>query len=124
MPSPAVLSRCCSLADLVRLSPTPLTQFWFVSPSRSCKIPIGAEAPDTPEHKSGKGMAMFSSSTLQVVKAAARSQFGDLEGVVGFGIGDQVLRIYVRNAEVGKRLPVEFQGVPVEVVVTGEVSAQ
>ena len=54
----------------------------------------------------------------------AKSQFGDLDGVVGFGIGDHVLRIYVRNSKVRERLPTSFQGVPVEVVVTGDVSAQ
>lgn len=62
--------------------------------------------------------------SMKAVKAAAKKQFADLDGVDGFGIGDHVLRIYVRNAKVGERLPEEFQGVPVEIVVTGEVTAQ
>jgi len=61
--------------------------------------------------------------SLRAVKAAAVRQFADVDGVVGFGIGDRTLRIYVRNAEVRDRLPTEFQGAPVEVVVTGDVHA-
>jgi hypothetical protein len=61
--------------------------------------------------------------SMQAVKAAAARQYGNVEGVVGFGIGDRVLRIYVRNAAVRDGLPREFQGVPVEVVVTGDVWA-
>ena len=67
---------------------------------------------------------MASFTNLQSVKAAAKAQFGNLDGVIGFGIGDHVLRIYVRNSKVRERLPAEFQGVPIEVVVTGDVSAQ
>ena len=59
--------------------------------------------------------------SLQAVKAAAVRQFGGVDGVVGFGIGDRTLRIYVRNAAVRGRLPTEFQGAPVEIVVTGDV---
>ena len=61
--------------------------------------------------------------SLQAVKAAAVRQFGGVDGVVGFGIGDRALRIYVRNAAVRDRLPTQFQGAPVEVVVTGDVQA-
>ena len=65
----------------------------------------------------------FSNVSMQAVKAAAARQFNTIDGVVGFGIGDGVLRVYVRNSAVRERLPTEFQGVPVEVVVTGDVWA-
>jgi hypothetical protein len=61
--------------------------------------------------------------SMQAVKAAAVRQFGGVDGVVGFGIGDRALRIYVRNPAVREQLPTEFQGAPVEVVVTGDVQA-
>lgn len=60
---------------------------------------------------------------LRTVKAAAKEELGCVEGVEGLGIGDGSLRVYVLNAEVRKRLPSRFQEVPVELVVTGDVSA-
>jgi hypothetical protein len=66
---------------------------------------------------------LSSNVDLRVVKAAAKQQFGDIQGVEGFGIGDQRLRIYVRNSSVRHSLPDQFNGVPVEIVVTGEISA-
>ena len=60
---------------------------------------------------------------LRAVKNAAKAQFGQTPGVEGFGIGDGTLRIYVRNAEVRKQLPSEFQGVPVDCVVSGDITA-
>ncbi len=67
---------------------------------------------------------MASLTTMQSVKAEAKRQLSHLDGVVGFGLGDNVLRIYVRDSKVRERLPVEMHGVPVEIVVTGEISAQ
>lgn len=63
-------------------------------------------------------------SRLRVVKSHAREQLGGLEGVQGFGIGDRVLRVYVRSAAVKRRLPDTFEGVPVECVEVGDVEAQ
>ena len=60
---------------------------------------------------------------MRSVKAAARAELGQVGGVEGFGIGDGSLRVYVRDAEVRKRLPTRFRGVPVDCVVTGEISA-
>ncbi|HZO89601.1 MAG TPA: hypothetical protein VFB38_14835 [Chthonomonadaceae bacterium] len=60
---------------------------------------------------------------LRAVKAAAQSQFGQIPGIEGFGIGDGTLGIYVRNAEVRNQLPHEYQGVPVEFVITGDIEA-
>jgi len=60
---------------------------------------------------------------LKAVKSEAMRKFGAMEGVEGFGIGDRVLRIYVRHASVKEMLPREFQGVPVEIIVTGDIIA-
>lgn len=59
---------------------------------------------------------------LQSVKAAAKRQFGSVPGVEGLGLGENSLHIYVGDEEVGKQLPSEFRGVPVEIVVTGPIS--
>lgn len=61
---------------------------------------------------------------LQQVKAAAKDQFGRQPGVLGFGLGERSLRIYVRSAEVCAQLPNEFQGIPVDCIVTGNISAR
>lgn len=60
---------------------------------------------------------------MRLVKVAAKEELGRVRGVEGFGIGDGSLRIYVRNAEVRERLPSRFRGVPVYLVVTGDISA-
>jgi hypothetical protein len=60
---------------------------------------------------------------LRAAKATAHTKYGRIEGVQGFGIGDGVVRAYVRNAEVGRTLPDDIDGVPVEVVVVGEIVA-
>ena len=60
---------------------------------------------------------------MAAIKAAAKREL-DREGVEGFGIGDRSLRIYVRDADTGRRLPSTFHGVDVEFVVTGDLKAQ
>lgn len=61
---------------------------------------------------------------LRTVKAHAKKEFGAIEGVQGFGIGDRRLRIYVRGAAVRRQLPDTFEGVPVECIEVGEIEAQ
>jgi len=61
---------------------------------------------------------------LEAVKSAAIQSYGDLPGVEGIGIGNQSLRIYVRNSEVRKHLPQQFQGVPIDFVVIGDISTE
>ncbi len=60
---------------------------------------------------------------LRAIKSAAKSLFGHIEGVQGFGLGENSLRIYILNAEVREELPPVFQGVPVEFVITGDITA-
>ena len=64
-----------------------------------------------------------SDKDMRSLKAEAKKELGGVEGVEGMGLGEDSLRVYVRNAEVRKRLPTEFRGVPVDPVVTGEISA-
>lgn len=64
-----------------------------------------------------------SNRDVRSIKAAAKEELGRVEGVEGVGLGEDSLRVYVRNAEVRKRLPSEFQGIPIDPVVTGEISA-
>ena len=64
-----------------------------------------------------------SNQDMRSLKAAAKEELGGVEGVEGVGLGEGTLRVYVRSAEVRKRLPAEFRGVPVDPVVTGEISA-
>lgn len=61
---------------------------------------------------------------LRSIKAAAKAQFGKVPGVEGFGLGDRCLRTYVRNEQVKTEIPSSFQGVDVEIVITGDVTAQ
>jgi hypothetical protein len=58
------------------------------------------------------------------IKAAAKRELHGLDGVEGFGIRDHSLRVYVRDAEAGRRLPKTFHGADVECVVTGDIRAR
>ena len=59
---------------------------------------------------------------MRSVKAAAKEELGNVQGVEGIGIGDGSLRVYVRNTEVRDHLPSQFRGVPIDFVVTGDIS--
>ena len=61
---------------------------------------------------------------MRAIKAAAKKQFGHIPGIEGFGIGENTLRIYVRDASVRDCLPASFQGVPLDLIVTGEIRSQ
>ena len=61
---------------------------------------------------------------MRAIKAAAKEELRELPGVEGFGIGDQALRVYVRDADAGRHVPRTFHGVHVECVVTGGITAQ
>lgn len=66
---------------------------------------------------------MLSEKELKDVKAAARERLRTVPGVVGFGIGNGTLIIYTTDASVADRLPKVFEGVEVELIVTGKVVA-
>ena len=65
---------------------------------------------------------MASMQQLRDAKHAAKRDFGDMPGVEGIGIGDGVLRVYVRDANVIEQLPRSCEDVDLEFVVTGDVS--
>ena len=60
---------------------------------------------------------------LKMKKRAAQATFGSLPGVEGFGVGDGTIRVYLRSRETEQLLPSVFDGVPLELVVTGDISA-
>ncbi len=60
---------------------------------------------------------------LKALKTAAKEEFRSVPGIEGFGIGDHVLRVFVNNAEVSKRLPRRFHGVDLEFIITGDITA-
>lgn len=62
-------------------------------------------------------------SQLRAVKRAAKEQFGHVDGVTGFGIGNQVIRIYVSNRSILRELPKEYRGVPVDYILTEDIIA-
>ena len=61
---------------------------------------------------------------LMTIKTAAKQAWSAISGVQGVGIGDQAIRVYIASPDVKKSLPDEFQGVPVEFVVGGDIHAQ
>lgn len=65
---------------------------------------------------------MASRQQLHDAKEAAKRDFGSTPGVEGIGIGDGVLRVYVRDANVAERLPRSYEDVGIVFVVTGDVS--
>lgn len=65
-----------------------------------------------------------SPAQLRALKSAAREELSAYSGVQGLGVGDGVLRVYVRSAETRAELPSTFRGVPLEVVVVGDITAR
>ncbi len=61
---------------------------------------------------------------MRAIKAEAKTRFGRLSGVQGFGVGDRTLRIYVSNSDLKSKLPTRFHGVRIDVVVSGEIVAR
>lgn len=65
---------------------------------------------------------------LRAVKNKAKKRFGQIPGVLGFGIGENSIRLYVHDADVhvkfpGEEFPKDFEGVKMDVVITGEILA-
>ena len=61
---------------------------------------------------------------MQVLKAEANKRFGRVPGVLGFGLGNNSLRVYVQSPNVKKFLPEKFKGINIDLVVTGEIVLQ
>lgn len=60
---------------------------------------------------------------LRAAKAAAKAQCGGIDGVVGFGIGDGTVRVYLLDQRAVEHLPPAVNGIPLEPVITGEITA-
>lgn len=58
---------------------------------------------------------------LRRLKKALSAELKDVQGVQGFGIGQNVLRVYIQNEAVKEHLPKEFHGVRIEFVLSGEI---
>lgn len=60
---------------------------------------------------------------LAAVKERLKEQFFDVSGVVGFGLGDGVVLVYLETVAAGESLPGEVDGIAIEKVITGEIVA-
>jgi hypothetical protein len=60
---------------------------------------------------------------LLALKEQAWKEYGHIDGVQGVGIGDNALRIYVRDSKVSQQIPSQFHGVEVHVEVVGDILA-
>jgi hypothetical protein len=67
---------------------------------------------------------MVISEQLLNAKQKAKEVFRDIEGYagIGFGVGD-CLVVLVKSAEDASNFPDTFDGVPVKVIVSGEIRA-
>ena len=66
-------------------------------------------------------MATISNTALKQAKAEAKKLFEETPGVVGFGIGDQCIRIYIKDASVKAQLPSQINEISIEIVMSGEI---
>jgi hypothetical protein len=66
---------------------------------------------------------MVTLEELTAAKAAAKQRFGQLEGVLGFAIGEDSVHIYVMDESVITQLPCDIDGIRIEPVVTGPIIA-
>lgn len=70
---------------------------------------------------------MFDMKALKAAKEAAKQRFLHIEGIVGFGIGDQTIRINVLSPTVKAQVEAEaseIDGIPLTVEVTGDIVAR
>lgn len=68
------------------------------------------------------------SKDLEAVKIDAKRLWGRIPGVIGFGIGQDCLRVYVHNSKVQKKFPEKkfpetFEGVKLDIIITGDIVA-
>ena len=61
---------------------------------------------------------------LQAAKAVVKSKYRHTPGVTGFGIGEDAVRVYVKDNSVKTQLPSMLDGIRIVVIVTGEIAAQ
>ncbi|MDQ2711988.1 MAG: hypothetical protein M3Y72_10390 [Acidobacteriota bacterium] len=60
----------------------------------------------------------------KALKRQAKDELGGIDGVEGFGVGDDRLIAYVRDTDSAAKLPEQYQGIDLETVVSGEVNSR
>ncbi|MDX2033585.1 MAG: hypothetical protein SF339_23110, partial [Blastocatellia bacterium] len=68
-------------------------------------------------------LAIFIFQPQTRVKLKAKRDYGRIEGVQGFGIGDGAVRIYIRDESVKSKLPSKIGDTRVEAILLGRVVA-
>ena len=68
-------------------------------------------------------------SRVEHIRHRYEDRLMSIEGVVGVevasdSIGEQVIRVFLRDASSGHGVPTMLEGVPVETEVTGDIDAQ
>lgn len=56
-------------------------------------------------------------------KAEAKKYLADRPDVLGVGIGDKCVRVYLKDDEGRLGIPEQFKGVPVEFIISGRIEA-
>lgn len=67
-------------------------------------------------------MSLATNKDIKVLKAQAKQEFGWIPGVLGIGIGRDSLRVYIHDSSIQNQLPRSFEGVQIDVVVTGDIT--
>lgn len=67
-------------------------------------------------------MSPVHNKDLKVLKANAKQRFGLTPGVLGIGIGENSLRVYIHESSIQNQLPKSFQGVKLDFIVTGDIA--
>lgn len=67
--------------------------------------------------------------TADLVRRRHEAELMEVTGVTGVGLGasdggDEVILVYVHDAGVTRRLPSSLEGVPVQAIVTGSITAR
>jgi hypothetical protein len=61
---------------------------------------------------------------LRQVKRRAEASLLALPGVSGVGLGDGTIRVYLQREGAKAKIPNSFEGVPVELVFTGDITSR
>lgn len=67
-------------------------------------------------------MSPIHNKDIRVLKADAKRCFGWMPGVLGIGIGQNSLRVYIHEPSVQNQLPKSFEGVKLDFIVTGDIT--
>lgn len=57
-------------------------------------------------------------------KKRAKTHFAQDPRVVGYGVGENTLRLYVRTPQDAQDLPPTFEDIEIEYIITGDIQAR